>query len=129
MYEDPINVIRNWFVDAPTNIEQLNGSSPNQLWVIEQNGIPYVLRKCIRNHDEAWLIFQEKLTESLLKHEFPIQRILESFNGIGTIKSYGYYWKLRPYAKGRFHVMGSQEDESEVIKKCSSFTKLVIFQK
>ncbi|MBJ8030412.1 phosphotransferase enzyme family protein [Bacillus cereus group sp. N21] len=110
------NVMQTWFLEKPTKIEPLNGQSPNYGWKITYKDIHYVLRKCVRNHYLPWLKYLETLTSELIQRDYPIQNMIESFKGERTVLYNGCFWQLRPFIEGRFHQMGSETDEQEVIK-------------
>ncbi|MBH8605776.1 MULTISPECIES: phosphotransferase enzyme family protein [unclassified Thermoactinomyces] len=111
-----LEVFTRFFMDSFTNIDPLQGASPNRVWLITSSSGDYVLRKCVRNNDREWLLHLEKLTDMLLRYEFPVAPILKSRQCDRTIYHAGYHWQLRPYVKGRFFQLGQDTDMVEAIR-------------
>ncbi|MCH5586063.1 phosphotransferase [Shimazuella sp. AN120528] len=108
-------VFNRYFMGSLTDIEILQGASPNRCWLIRSNSGLFVLRKCVRNRNREWLQYLERLTESLLVLGFPVAPLIESRQRDQTVYYADDYWQLRPYIEGRFYQLGRNEDIFEAL--------------
>lgn len=108
-------VFRKFYDDSLITIEQLKSGGPNRNWLILCDKGSFVLKACVRNSDQLWLTFLEKLIEELVEQEYPIQPIVLSKSRQRTVQYEGHYWQLRPYVDGRPFDLGSKSDMQEAV--------------
>ncbi|MCJ8174442.1 phosphotransferase [Clostridium botulinum] len=116
-FENIVTIFLNYYNDEILNIERLKGASPTKSWRVDSTKKSYVLRKCVRNNDKEWLLFQNDLVEELYKRKYPVQPVIKTQEGQSIIFENECYWQLREYTSGRCYEMGNVDDELEAVHK------------
>ncbi|MEK3864607.1 phosphotransferase [Paenibacillus sp. FSL H7-0716] len=93
----------------------LKNGSANKIWQVTANDGVYVLKMMGTSCSADFIEYQNWLSNSLVRHQFPFQPNTTKRGGDVIVSWDQQFWQLRPFLSGRSHQLGHKEDLYRVI--------------